>query len=313
MPNKYKAIFNIGLIMYDDIMLFINIVECGNFHKAAKQFSLAQSTITRRIQNMEDKLGMQLLQRDCRVFKLTSAGELFYKQVSNFLPECQVLLEEFHNECNNELTGTLKIGLPGISFAGLIAEFANKYPKVQIITRFLSHLIDLKKDDLNLAISVKLPISDKHKVETLRTAKFQLYASPQYIKEFGAPQTLEDFAQNHNFVSQINEDNSLVTQLVAYNEITGEELITPVKANVFAYHSRDLLGFANTHKYIIQTFDLIAAELVKKEILVQILPQFTFGNIEIYLITPNRILSRLEQEFINWVHQSYSYTCLPTS
>ena len=72
-------------ITFEDMQLFVYIVEQGNFTKAAEYYSIPKSTLSRRISNLELRLGTRLLNRSTRHITLTSCGEELYQRAIQIL------------------------------------------------------------------------------------------------------------------------------------------------------------------------------------------------------------------------------------
>lgn len=289
--------------MYDDLILFVKVVENGNYYKVAKSLGQAQSTITRRIQELESRLNLQLINRDCRTFQLTTNGELFFSKVSDIVRQLEVAYDEVLAEYHG-LSGTLKIGLPAIINQGMlpqiISEFLNKYPHVKAIIKNSNGPIDLKTENVDIAFSTTLPTTDNTAVELIEKYSLNLYATPEYLKNFGTPKTLEEFYSQHNYVIGTNEDGSLITQYIALNRQSQQETIFPASSSIYSYSAKNSIYFALTHKYCIFSFDLAVQDLLEKGELKQILPEYSFGELSMYLITHHEPLLKTQAEFIKF-------------
>ncbi|WP_417662031.1 LysR family transcriptional regulator [Pseudomonas sp.] len=123
-----------------DIRAFVKIAEHGSFHEAADAIHLSQPALTRRMQKLEEGLGIQLLDRTTRRVSLTAVGR-------DFLPKAQRLLDDFERsilgiqELAERQSGQVTLAcIPTAAFYFLpivIREFNQQYPKVRI--RILDH------------------------------------------------------------------------------------------------------------------------------------------------------------------------------
>ncbi len=290
--------------MFDDINLFIHIVEIGNFHQASRELNVAQSTITRRIQNLEDSLGIQLFNRNCRTFQLTTMGRQFY---DNLQPEFKKISAAYEDSLATfkSLPGKIKIAVSGLCDQGIlpkiIPEFLEQFPEVQIVVDRMLRPIDFNNDNINIAISTVHPLSSDYQVDLIQASYLKLYATNQYIKQFGCPQSLEELVQNHQFILGINPDGSLVRQLIATDLKSLEEYVVAVQSNIHSHQSKDILEFAKTNKYIILSYEFTTYSEVTNGNLVAVLPGFSFGKINEYLIYPKGQISKIEEEFIKFL------------
>ena len=114
---------------------FVEVVRQGSFSRAAKSVFASQSTVSKAVKQLEDELGVQLLDRVGPRPKLTSAGEVVYGRASAMLAESADLLTEL-DEVRGLKRGTLSLGLPLIGanllFAPLFAAYRSQYPGVDI-------------------------------------------------------------------------------------------------------------------------------------------------------------------------------------
>ena len=78
----------------EDMAMFVRIVEAGSITKAAEQLNIAKSAVSRRLKDLETRLGSQLISRTTRQSNLTQAGEQYYQKVNNILSEVDALNEE---------------------------------------------------------------------------------------------------------------------------------------------------------------------------------------------------------------------------
>ena len=96
----------------EDMALFVRVVEAGNISKAAEQLNIAKSAVSRRLVELESRLGSQLLIRNTRNSRLTNQGEMFYQRALTILQDVEALNEEAKTEARADLTGEMRISVP---------------------------------------------------------------------------------------------------------------------------------------------------------------------------------------------------------
>ena len=291
--------------MYDDIMLFIKVAEIGNFHNAAQILNLSQPTITRRIQSLEYNLQLTLLDRNCRTLKLTTEGNLVYEKFAAQKNKLRVLLEDVKVKFNGALQGVLRVGVPAtnIKFATVLPLFTILYPKVQIIIYYINHQIDLAKDNLDIAISTMKPKPKSNTATLLTKSNLKLYASANYIKNHGLPTSIKDLTSNHQLVIFRNEDGLPQTKYHAKNLQTNKETIIELTSNVCVSNTINSVYFAKTGHYIIFYHEHLAEEFVATNELIPVLPELSFDELQLYLITNITYTSKLENAFIEYIQE----------
>ncbi len=294
--------------MYDTIALFIKLVEIGNYTKAATMLNTSQATLSRKIQILEQELGVELVRRNNRVFELTEQGDLLYKRLVEPVKQLQVKLSDF-NENKHAVRGTLKVALPAALSYELItpkiSSFTNKYPEVKILLDYSSNPIDLMRNDYNIAVSTIMPISQTSKVRLLKTFNFKLYATPQYIERYGMLGQLDDI-QQHKIIGLIGLDGNLRFSYPVKNLVTGVETVINHEANIYINNIIHGVQLAKTGHYIVGGWDELLTQELKSGELLPVLPEYIFGEMPCYLVRHNRAASNLENLFAEFLMKCFA-------
>lgn len=294
--------------MYDTIALFIKLVETGNYTKAATMLNTSQATLSRKIQILEQELGVELVRRNNRIFELTEQGDLLYKRLVEPVKQLQVKLSDF-NENKHVVRGTLKVALPAALSYELItpkiSSFTNKYPEVKILLDYSSNPIDLMRNDYNIAVSTIMPISQTSKVRLLKTFNFKLYATPQYIERYGMLGQLDDI-QQHKIIGLIGLDGNLRFSYPVKNLVTGVETVINHEANIYINNIIHGVQLAKTGHYIVGGWDELLTQELKSGELLPVLPEYIFGEMPCYLVRHNRAASNLENLFAEFLMKCFA-------
>ena len=191
-----------GLIMseFAAIPVFVAVVENGGFSAASRTLGVSKSAVSKRINQLENHLGVLLLHRTTRKLSLTEAGERYYEHAAQALSAAGKA-EDAVTELQGEPQGKLKISSP-MSFgrlhvAPLIPKFMQRYPKLQIDLVMDDRNIDLVADGIDVAIrSGDMPDSTliARKLAPLRQV---LCASPTYIDHYGIPITPSELSERN--------------------------------------------------------------------------------------------------------------------
>jgi DNA-binding transcriptional LysR family regulator len=135
--------------------IFITVVEQQGFSKAAKKLKLSTSVVTRRIAQLEKKLGARLLQRTTRHVITTEAGLVFYQSCHEIMQNYDALIKKIKHS-SEEVSGTLKVGIPAslnhLHVTNELHRFIKKYPQLNIHLVNGNHLIDLLSNGFDLII-----------------------------------------------------------------------------------------------------------------------------------------------------------------
>ncbi|WP_067867556.1 LysR family transcriptional regulator [Neptuniibacter marinus] len=183
----------------NDVRLFIRVIEHNSFTAAADKLGIQKSTISRRIAQLEDELGVRLLQRTTRKLSLTSEGQDLFQR-------CQPLLDEMEAVEDRVVSkqavpkGRLRITMPpemGIFIMNdVIAGFMKMYPLIQIDIELSPRLVDLVEDGIDLALRVG-ELTDSSLIgRKIADVNIKLYAGVNYLEKHGEPKTPDDLI-NH--------------------------------------------------------------------------------------------------------------------
>ncbi|WP_085297475.1 LysR family transcriptional regulator [Cognaticolwellia mytili] len=181
------------------IKLFTCIARLGSFTRTADDLNMTQGAVSKRIAWLENELGFKLFHRTSRKISLTSAGE-------EYLSYCHVLIEQMtHTEqrLKNELSkvvGNLKISVPTAfatqKLAAPLGKFLSLYPDVTVNISVNDKLVDLYRDDIDIAIRASHLKDSGLKAKKLLEHELCYFASPGYLKQYGTPINVRDIKEH---------------------------------------------------------------------------------------------------------------------
>lgn len=101
---------------FDDIFLFVKLVNIGTFTELAKQLNVSQSTVSRRIQSLEESINTKLIKRNSRgVIEVTTEGQSLYNNFSYIEEQAVVTFQKWINN-SKQIKGILRVGVPKLFF-----------------------------------------------------------------------------------------------------------------------------------------------------------------------------------------------------
>lgn len=172
----------------NDLFYFARVVEAGGFAAAGRQLGIPKSRLSRRIAELEERLGTRLLQRTTRQLKLTAVGERYLRHCQAMLLEAE-MADEAVASMTSEPRGRLRVSSPvGLAHAFLpqvITRFLERYPHVQLEMVLVNRRVDLINEGIDVALRVRdLGDEDPALVtRRLNRAQMQLVASPDFVRE----------------------------------------------------------------------------------------------------------------------------------
>ncbi|OHX18713.1 LysR family transcriptional regulator [Chromobacterium sphagni] len=184
----------------NDIALFVQVARHGSFAEAGRRLGLPPNTVSRRIQQLEQRLGVRLMQRSTRKLALTSAGQAFHQRcagaVDGLLEAGQELLGG-----NPQPSGQVRVAATADFFDFFpmewVAEFLAAHPQVQVDFVLSDAQVDLIAERIDIAFRGGTLADSGYVGRQLPGAgSGGLVASPAYLAARGAPLTLQDLARH---------------------------------------------------------------------------------------------------------------------
>ncbi|WP_127903653.1 LysR family transcriptional regulator [Solirhodobacter olei] len=174
------------------LQVFVEVVRQGGFTRAAETVFATQSTVSKAVRQLEDEVGMPLLDRVGHRSTPTSAGEVVYRHALRLLAERDDLMGEL-DEIRGMKLGTLRLGLPPIGssilFAPVLAAYREQYPDIDIqLVEYGSTRLEevLRAGDLDLAGSL-LPVSAEFDWQEVRREPLVALLTETHPLAGGAP------------------------------------------------------------------------------------------------------------------------------
>ncbi|MBX3183785.1 MAG: LysR family transcriptional regulator [Polyangiaceae bacterium] len=182
-------------IPWDDLRLFLAVVEAGSTLKAARQLRLSQPTVSRRIAQLEDQLGAALFERSVRGFTPTALGERLIdpaKRMAEWAREIEPLVTGDDLRPRGVVRITAPPGMAYSIIAPLAGELATKLPFVRLHVQSRVDYLDLIRREADLALRTRPP-TQRDLVEVARVElEADAFATPEYIARLPRPHTLAD-------------------------------------------------------------------------------------------------------------------------
>jgi len=191
-----------NLLSYDDLAIFIAVVERGSLIAAAKKTNIPSSTLSRRLSRLEADLKIKLLERNSRKIHLTEKGKIFFEQCSPLIHQLKENTKSL-SESIDKIHGKLKITAPtymgNTLMADLILDFMKLNPEINLEMVLSNGIEDIIDEEIDIAIRIG-PLEDSTFIaQHLWDIEYALCASPDYLAKHGTPSVPEDI-KNHQAI-----------------------------------------------------------------------------------------------------------------
>ncbi len=292
--------------MYDDIVLFIQLINSGGFSLVAKKLKIHQTTISKRIGKLEDALNLVLINRNTRHFQLTADGQRLYEQFNPLLAVFEDSLNSVLNKDNAIKEGKLAVAMsPSLSTVEInnyILDFTLKYPKIMLDIHYVVDNANLLKDHYDVAITLAKPQQETAMIKTIWQLNTILCASPEYVANFGQPATLEDLEEHKIILPLISMRSSSTLEGVhiASNRLVSQKFN---RHSIAVNSSASNLNYALTGKCIVPLYDCVAREFIENGRLVRILPEYQALPVNVYMVRPTTYKNKLVDLFADYLCQ----------
>jgi DNA-binding transcriptional LysR family regulator len=274
--------------LLDGMVIFVELIQAGSFTKVAENMGHSTSYISKKINKLESRLGVRLLNRTTRSISLTHEGELYLQQ-------CRLIVDDAHqaeasiNQQQQAPKGTLKISCStsfGLSHLRLVLTlFMQKYPEINIELDISEKMVDVVADGFDVVIRATNELEESSLISRkLISSHGVTVASPDYLKKNGTPQHPNELSA-HQIIAYSHIKNP--TRLL-YHSPKGESILVPVTNRMLTNSSVmevELtvagLGITNLPKFIVE-------EQLKTGQLVTLLEEYHRTEVNIYLVYASR-------------------------
>ena len=196
----------------EEARIFIEVVEHKSFTKAADKLNLANSAVSRTIKKLEDKLGVNLLNRTTRQIDLTAEGEIYFQRMKGILQEMQAAENELLGSQNSP-KGVLRIDAATPVVLHLlipfISVFRRQYPDIILSLVSSETFVNLIERKVDIAIRAGQLTDSSLRARPLFNSYRKVVASPRYIETAGKPVSVADL--HHHTCLTFTEPVSLNT------------------------------------------------------------------------------------------------------
>ena len=187
----------------NDTLVFVKVVEHGSFISAARSLRLPKTTVSRKVQELETRLGAQLLHRTTRKLGLTEAGNIYFEhcqRIARELDEAESAVGQLQSGPRGWLRFTAPYSLGTEKIAPLLGEFRARHPEVRVEMHLSNEPLDLIDKEIDVALRVgNLPDSNLV-ARRLATFRSQVFASADYIRRHGEPLHPDDL-EHHSVLA----------------------------------------------------------------------------------------------------------------
>jgi DNA-binding transcriptional LysR family regulator len=292
----------------ETLAAFVAVAEEGSFNAAGHRLNRDATVISRRVQNLEQSLGVRLVERSTRRVALTEAGEVYLGRVRPLLRSMLAAGQEAGRFSDGEPRGRLRLALPG-SFGRMwlmpmLVDFLNAYPGVTLDVAFSNRFVDLIGEGFDLAIRLGVLPDSRLVARKLAERKRMICASPAYLEQHGVPASPEDIAR-HQCLIFSGKANRHVWEFAMPG---GKQLVVPVAGPFISDDAEALVPAAVAGQGLLYAADWLVGRELADGRLVRVLEDFPVPDEgAIYVVHPSsRHVPNKTRAFADWILERLS-------
>ncbi len=192
-----------------ELAFFVLLAKKSSLSATARELNITPPAVTKRLAQMEQRLGVRLVNRTTRTLSLTSEGELYLEHATKILAQIREMEEQIASS-RAAPKGLLRVnatlGFGRTTIAPIISAFVKQYPDVDVQLQLTDRPINLVEEAFDLGIRFgELPDTRLSARKLLSNRRF-LCASPAYLKKFGEPRTLDELARHRCILHRQNDE-----------------------------------------------------------------------------------------------------------
>lgn len=186
-------------MLLENMQVFARVVEMGSLSAAGRHLRLSPAVVSHRLQQLENHLGVRLLNRTTRQVQPTEQGAAYYEACQEVLAavaHAESVIADAGGTPRGNLRVTAPLGLGRRVLAPLVPAFVAKYPQLAVRLRLSDHLLDLLRESLDVAIRLAVLTDSSLIARKLCDCPRVLCASPAYLEQRGVPRRPEDLLEH---------------------------------------------------------------------------------------------------------------------
>ena len=295
----------------NDLILFAQVIDAGSFSRAAERTGLPKSTLSRRITQLETRLGERLLTRSTRRLAITEFGERILEHARRLLEETEAASAmALHRQ--GVPRGVLRVSMPPdfveLDLTPFLLQFAASYPEVRLELDLSPRRVDLLAERFDLAVRIASRLPDDSTLVARKLCELQngLYASPAYLARYGTPQQPPDLLKHIGLGLIGGNGDALPWRLTRGMENWEGMPDGPLAANSPRLQ-RELAGHGMG---IVGIDSRFAQTWVDQGLLQRVLPNWSLPTVTIWCVTPGRrLLPARTSAFIEMLRGALAKGC----
>ena len=273
----------------NDAFYFVQVVEKGGFSAAARSLNIPKSRLSRRVRQLEEDLGVRLLQRTSRIVTTTEIGEDYYRHAQKALAQFEVAetaVRRKANKIEGTVTVSCSVGMAQFGLDQILPRFLQDNPGVTVVQRASNRMEDLIKGGIDMAIRGHMDTLPDSSLIQVRLARVEwhLFCSPDYQSTLDPSDDPTGLANHPALV--LGRPGATHQWLLTDRD--GQSASIPCKVRFASDDMSTLKNAAALSLGLVALPSYVCQPEVEAGSLVRVLPGWTAGTPQISLLIPSR-------------------------
>ncbi|MGB0662480.1 MAG: LysR family transcriptional regulator [Pontibacterium sp.] len=288
---------------------FIALAKNGGLSATARELNLTPSAVTKRLNNLESRLGVRLVNRTTRRISLTDEGVVYLdyaKSIRDQIDEMEAAVSHRRSKPSGLLRVNAPLGFGRNYIAPILSEFVNEYPEVTIELMLTDRPLSLPDESVDVCIRFGQAPDSRLIARKIAPNRRLICASPSYFKKHPKPQTPADLHQHSCIVIKQNQQVASAWRFTPEQDPGAPEEVIKVKAGMVTNDGEIALRWAlNGHGMLMRAeWDL--ARYIREGKLETVLESYKTPEADIYAVYMERLnLSAKVTRFLDYLQASF--------
>ncbi|WP_057461846.1 LysR family transcriptional regulator [Pseudovibrio sp. POLY-S9] len=282
------------------IRCFLQVVESGGFSAAARDMGRSKALISKYVSELEDELGVRLLNRTTRQISLTQVGEAYFREAGELLQRFDDLKDAVQQD-HREVRGRLRLSAPRsfseATLGRVLASFLQEHPRVELDIEMEDRFVDIVEEGYDVAIRVAELEDSSLIARKIRDVRVVVCASPAYWEAHGMPEKASDLA-NMPCIIDTNYKHKTNWMFLA----NGERFSVPVKGPMHVNSAKTAVAAALAGLGVVRLPIFYVLEELMAGTLIPALEDYEVPGPAMYAVYPHRRhLSAKVRAFVDYM------------
>ncbi|AGW92893.1 MULTISPECIES: LysR family transcriptional regulator [Cupriavidus] len=278
-------------IQPSELGFFTSVATAGSLSAAARDLGITTAAVSKRLAQMESRIGMPLVTRTTRRMSLTPEGEVYLEHARRILSEIDDL-DQLLTRSKGRPSGLLRVnatlGFGRMHVAPVISEYVTTYPEVDVQLQLSADPPPLTEDAFDVCIRFGPPPDARIVAKRLAPNRRLLCASPKYLRDHGAPHTPSDLRRHNCIGIRQGSDAYGVWRLTTGKGAKARTESVRVRGNLTTNDGEIAVNWALEGHGILMRAEWDIERFLRSGRLVQVLPQYATPEADIYAVYQQR-------------------------